>query len=49
MPKRKTADSCYQNLVKDIDLNALKKTLRSFSLNFPTPEVDVSIQLGILF
>jgi len=49
MPKRKTADSCYKNLVKDIDLNALKKTLKNFSLNFLIPEVDVSIQLGILF
>ena len=49
MPKRKTADNHYQDLTKDIDLNALKKTLRNFSLNFLILEIDGSIQLGSLF
>ena len=49
MPKRKTADSEYQNLIKDLDLAALKKTQKIFLLNSRILEKEAPIQHGFLF
>ena len=37
MPKRKTADTAYQDLTKDIDILALQENVRAFFLQFPDP------------
>ena len=37
MPKRKTLDGEYQDLIKDIDVHALQENIRTFFLEFPDP------------
>lgn len=39
MPKRKTVDKDYQDIVQDIDVAALQRNVQKFFLNFPDPRV----------
>lgn len=37
MPKRKTIDKTYQDLIQDIDVNALQESIKAFFAHFPDP------------
>ena len=37
MPKRKTADTKYHDLIKDVDVDALQKNVKAFFSKFPDP------------
>jgi hypothetical protein len=37
MPKRKTVDKAYQDLIQDIDVKALQESIETFFAYFPDP------------
>ncbi len=38
MPKRKTSNKTHQALIRDVEVNALQESIKTFFVHFPDPQ-----------